>query len=53
MGHKVYYSVKPEHYLKIYNIVSVESKKAVEKKKESSENQKKDFQMMLQIEDIV
>ncbi|ABR54932.1 regulatory protein ArsR [Methanococcus vannielii SB] len=52
IGHKVYYSISTEYYLKIHSIVSLEKKKInQDKKKDIIIPQKKDAQTLLMLED--
>jgi len=50
-GHKVYYSINPENYLKIYNAISLENKKTEEKKNFKHEIKKDEFQTTLSVGD--
>uniref|UniRef100_A9A8Q9 Regulatory protein ArsR n=1 Tax=Methanococcus maripaludis (strain C6 / ATCC BAA-1332) TaxID=444158 RepID=A9A8Q9_METM6 len=49
-GHKVYYSINPENYLKIYTVLSNENKKTEEKKSLKTNIKKDEFQTTLSVE---
>ncbi|WP_459201573.1 helix-turn-helix domain-containing protein [Methanococcus sp. CF] len=53
IGHKVYYSINPENYLKIYNVVATENRKTEEKKNLKQNIKKDEFQTTLSVENTI
>ncbi|MBM7409772.1 helix-turn-helix domain-containing protein [Methanococcus maripaludis] len=53
ISHKVYYSINPENYLKIYNAVTIEDKKTEEKKNLKHSLKKDEFQTTLSVENTL